>query len=197
MLRLSESQFKSLSEKPKSIDVSKKTEYDIFEHITYWQEKCIREKVDSPLLSTLKLFLKRTDGRKEYEKAEQCMGLLWLLLYRQDVFEVTTAVPMGGYRPHGAGGQIKGEGAKKGWPDVIVDYPSGGYHGLRIEVKKYDKNAKASDDQKAILRRLSSVGYRCITCRGHFAMIQTYCEYLGMAVPAQYRNSAEWCRDLY
>lgn len=138
----------------------------------------------SPLLVTLKTGVKalgRSDGkRKPFERIEQAITLLWLEWRSPVAFEMTTATPMGGYRPDGSGGQLRGEGAKAGIPDLYMDIPRNGYHGLRIEMKKSDRSAQPSDDQKGWLQRLADHGYKAVLCRGHQAAIKTISLYLGI-----------------
>lgn len=118
-----------------------------------------------------------------WESIEQGLFLLWLEVNLPDVFQMTTAIPMGGYRPNGSGGQIKGEGAKLGYPDVIIEIGVGQWHGLRIEMKQLDKTAVIRPDQKLWLTRLANAGYRSVCCYGHRSAIRVVCEYFGKAYP--------------
>jgi len=149
--------------------------YDLQKHIVSGLELGARLCPGSPLIVTLNLGLKallRHDGKpKPYEKIEQALALLWLECTSPQAFSMTTANPMGGYRPDGAGGQIRGEGAKLGYPDLLMDLPRRGYHGLRIEMKKFSISAKPSLEQDAWLTRLAAEGYRAVICRGHQAAI--------------------------
>lgn len=66
-------------------------------------------------------------------------------------------VPNEGKRSKAAAGILKSMGLSSGVPDLILDYPAGVYHGLRIELK-YGKNTP-SDEQKKWLLRLQDSGY--------------------------------------
>lgn len=66
-------------------------------------------------------------------------------------------VPNEGKRSKAAAGILKSMGLSSGVPDLILDYPAGIYHGLRIEMK-YGKNTP-SDEQKKWLLRLQAAGY--------------------------------------
>jgi hypothetical protein len=44
-------------------------------------------------------------------------------------------VPLGGHRHAAVAGQLREEGARRGMFDIILDYPSRGYHGARFEMK--------------------------------------------------------------
>lgn len=45
------------------------------------------------------------------------------------------SIPNGGYRTKATAGKMKGEGQKAGVPDIFLDVPRQGFHGLRIELK--------------------------------------------------------------
>lgn len=66
-------------------------------------------------------------------------------------------VPNEGKRSKAAASILKSMGLSSGVPDLILDYPAGIYHGLRIEMK-YGKNTP-SDEQKKWLLRLQAAGY--------------------------------------
>lgn len=66
-------------------------------------------------------------------------------------------VPNEGKRTKAAAGIAKAMGMKSGVPDLILDFPAGIYHGLRLEMK-YGSN-KPDENQKEWLRRLQSAGY--------------------------------------
>lgn len=71
-------------------------------------------------------------------------------------------VPNEGKRSKMAGGIAKSIGLQSGVPDLILDWPSGIYHGLRIEMK-YGKN-KPTAQQKDWLHRLQKAGYAVAVC---------------------------------
>lgn len=66
-------------------------------------------------------------------------------------------VPNEGKRSKAAAGILKTMGLSSGVPDLILDYPAGVYHGLRIEMK-YGKNTPTAE-QKDWLLRLQAAGY--------------------------------------
>lgn len=53
----------------------------------------------------------------------------------------------------------KAAGMTKGIPDLFLPYPSKGYHGLYIEMKKRGKLSDVSPEQKQFLAYAESVGY--------------------------------------
>lgn len=66
-------------------------------------------------------------------------------------------VPNEGKRSKAAASILKTMGLSSGVPDLILDYPAGVYHGLRIEMK-YGKNTPTAE-QKDWLLRLQTAGY--------------------------------------
>ncbi len=202
MLRLSEDQLKTILDRRKKVIAPVVEEpYDLALAISSAIETGNRYSVDSALITSLKLGLKairKTDGSpKPYERMEQVIGLVWLACNDRKAYMMTTATPMGGYRPSGAGGQMKGEGAKSGYPDLLIDVPRGGYHGLRIEMKRFDKTANASDDQLRWLNDLATEGYRAILCRGHQALIHSLATYLGIKTPIDADRLPSWAIEVF
>lgn len=82
------------------------------------------------------------------------------------------ATPNGGYRAKRTAIAMKQEGMKAGVPDLQLAYPSKGYHGLFIEMKKSAigkrgqviARGKVSDAQQERMQALSDVGYKCVVC---------------------------------
>ncbi len=178
-----------------------KNDYDLSKYIVDALELGIIKSPASPLIVTLQCGLKQLQGSKKspipYERIEQAIALLWLECTDVESFEVTTAVPFGGYRPDGAGGLIKGEGAKKGYPDLLIDAPRGGYHGLRIEMKKFCPNANPTEEQEGWLKRLSANRYRTALCRGHKSAIFVISNYLGIPSPITPDSLPTWAVTYY
>lgn len=88
----------------------------------------------------------------------------WALLSRgkYPALENLYHVPNEGKRSPAAGGIAKSLGLRPGVPDLILDYPAGIYHGLRIEMK-VGKNTP-TEAQKDWLCRLQSAGYLVAVC---------------------------------
>jgi len=55
-------------------------------------------------------------------------------------------------------------GKSKGFPDYVVFLPNG--VNVAIELKRYDKPAKASKEQIEWLKYLSTRGFQCAVCHG-------------------------------
>lgn len=75
------------------------------------------------------------------------------------------------------------QGVRKGYPDIGLDVPRGGYHGLRIELKRV-KLGYTSDEQSEWLEWLRSQGYRAEVCKGWEAARDIILDYLGITDPA-------------
>lgn len=74
-------------------------------------------------------------------------------------------VPNGGSRGPAEAGRFKAMGVKKGVPDVFLDVPRGGFHGLRIEMKRR-RGGKVSEEQTDWIDWYNSNGYRAVVCYG-------------------------------
>ena len=74
------------------------------------------------------------------------------------------------------GARLKRMGVRAGCPDLLLDVPSGGHHGLRIEMKRR-KGGRLSPQQREFLEYLESRGYAVAVCCGWDearAVIQDY-----------------------
>ena len=74
------------------------------------------------------------------------------------------AIPNGGQRNVIVASKLKAEGVLSGVPDLCIPIAKKGFHSLYIELKN-GKAGKVSDNQKAIMEKLQSEGYRCEVCR--------------------------------
>ena len=81
----------------------------------------------------------------------------WLLIQYPEVYDVTFHVANEGKRSWVHGKEMKRAGLKAGVSDIIMLYPSGGYHGACIEVKTKDK--KPSAVQRVFLHNVSKQNY--------------------------------------
>lgn len=61
--------------------------------------------------------------------------------------------------------KLNKEGRKKGYPDIGLDVARGGYHGLRIELKRV-QGGKVQPEQEAWHTRLLAEGYQVVVARG-------------------------------
>ncbi|MHB0965522.1 MAG: VRR-NUC domain-containing protein [Bellilinea sp.] len=88
------------------------------------------------------------------------------------------AIPNGGARNAVTGAMLKKEGVLKGILDLFLPWPSGGYHGLFIEIKT--PSGRLSLEQKAMMSDLESAGYRCVEARSAEAAWLVVMDYLGV-----------------
>ncbi len=86
------------------------------------------------------------------------------------------AVPNGGGRSAAQAGRLKAQGVRRGYPDLILDVPRAGWHGLRLEFKPTG-GPKPRPEQIGWLEELASQGYCAVSCRGvdaAFAVLLRY-----------------------
>ena len=98
-------------------------------------------------------------------------------LLTREQYELLYAIPNGANKSLTARMKFQAEGLKAGVPDVSFDYPSSGYHGLRIEFKRR-KGSKTSDEQKRKIELLNKYGYKAVVCKGCDEAIEVLTEYL-------------------
>ena len=86
-------------------------------------------------------------------------------------------VPNGGSRNKLEAYHLKLQGVKAGVPDLCLPVPSGGYHGLYIELKA-GRN-KPTPEQRAWLAALDVNGYKTAVCYGWQQAAEEIKSYLG------------------
>jgi len=118
-------------------------------------------------------------GNIPTEHQEQAALMQWVKLNkaRYPALDNIAAVPNGGARHIAVAKKLKAEGVSKGYPDILLDYPSNGYHGLRIELKR-QKGSYATAEQKEWLARLNNAGYKAVVCKGWIDAKEVIEEYL-------------------
>lgn len=85
-------------------------------------------------------------------------------------------VPNGGGRRRIEAAILKGQGVTSGVPDISVDVPAGGLHGLRIEMKRV--GGKPSEEQLEQIAARRSMGYAAVICEGFDAARAATVQYL-------------------
>lgn len=115
------------------------------------------------------------------EHAEQVALFRWWRAQYRSLEPYLLAIPNGGARNLITGAMLKAEGVRKGVPDIFLAYPSGGYHGLWIELKRR-AHGYASTEQKFMLSALRSVGYDAAVCRGWDEAREKIRSYLGAKI---------------
>lgn len=100
--------------------------------------------------------------RHEESKIQQNCVMWFRLAYprlRLNLF----SVPNGGARRRIEGAIMKAEGVVAGVADLLLLYPSGGWHGLAIEMKT--AKGKQRDTQKEWQQAIETQGYKYIIVR--------------------------------
>lgn len=92
------------------------------------------------------------------------------------MYQLTFAVPNGGYRSPKTAATLKREGVKAGIPDIFMAVPVAPYAGLFIELKI--KPNRCSPKQLVMHELLSDSGYKVVVCWSWDEMAQTTKDYL-------------------
>ena len=116
------------------------------------------------------------------EHTEQVAIFNWakLNMATYPALENLFAIPNGGQRSGRTGAMLKAEGVKSGISDLCLAYPSNGYHGLFIELKRRD-GGKVSPAQADWIKRLNQAGYLAIVAFGAKQAVQIIKDYLDIA----------------
>ncbi|MGG8129938.1 VRR-NUC domain-containing protein [Klebsiella aerogenes] len=118
--------------------------------------------------------VRANDELLEQEALIQWAALTVIKGYR--VGDYLVHVPNEGKRGPKAASEFKRAGGRAGYPDLILDIPSGEWHGLRIEMKA--KGGKPTSKQLEWIERLRVVGYRAEVCYGFDSAKKLISEYL-------------------
>lgn len=97
------------------------------------------------------------------EHEEQVTLFTWFRMRHDGM--VMYAIPNGGARNSITGARLRDEGVLAGVPDIFLPCPSGGKHGLYIEMKR-QKGGRVSAPQKAVMQALRMQGYEVAVCHG-------------------------------
>ena len=135
----------------------------------------------------------RQQCEKRTEDGEQEAVIQWATLMRNARPELLNLyhVPNEGKRSKAEAARQQRLGLRRGVPDLILDYPNGIYHGLRVEMKV--KPNKTTADQEAWLERLARAGYFVAVCYSAQEAIETIQAYImlrpGEAHPREQRRT--------
>lgn len=114
--------------------------------------------------------------KRHTESNEQIAAMDWLRAQHPDIALHTLHIGNERKASYYAGYIMKRMGVLKGASDLFMAWPSGGFHGLFIEVKS--KIGRPSAEQKAFLQRMRDVGYKAEICYGAEEVISTMKEYI-------------------
>lgn len=94
----------------------------------------------------------------EHQEQRLLFDWAWTQKVRHSQLRWLYAIPNGGQRSKAVAGKLRAEGVKRGVPDIALDHARGGYHGLRIELKR-KRDGRTSDEQAAWRDNLITEGY--------------------------------------
>lgn len=114
--------------------------------------------------------------RNNEESRIQQACVKWFRYQYPQYSRLLFSVPNGGARSAVTAAILKGEGVVAGVSDLLLLVPSGGRHGLCIEMKT--RTGRQSDFQKEWQREVESQGYRYIVCRNVDSFIEDVTDYL-------------------
>ena len=115
------------------------------------------------------------------ERQEQIGLIRWARIraIKEPALNMLISVPNGGFALDPVvGARLKAEGLAKGFPDLLLLYPSGQYHALAIEMKAQRKGAALRPEQRQWIERLQAAGYAVCVCFGASEAIKTIERYL-------------------
>lgn len=118
--------------------------------------------------------------KRHTESNEQIAAMDWLRAQHPKIALHTLHIGNERKASYYAGYIMKRMGVLKGASDLFMAWPSGGFHGLFIEVKS--KIGRPSAEQKAFLQRMKDVGYRAEICYGAEEVISTMKDYLHQGI---------------
>lgn len=105
--------------------------------------------------------------RRAHEHAEQTALVLRVRTQYPTLAAYMWAVPNGGARHAKTGADLRLEGVRAGYPDLLFDLPRGPFHGLRLELKRTGATpSSVRPAQRETGEALLSVGYLAIVAFG-------------------------------
>jgi VRR-NUC domain len=113
------------------------------------------------------------------EDEEQTKLAIWLTKQAIRFY----AIPNGGRRSLREAIKLKRTGVSPGVPDICVPIPSGGYHGLYIELKR-QRGGRVSNEQTRWLQFLRDKGYWADVAFGFEEAKDIVIHYLALTRPA-------------
>jgi hypothetical protein len=116
------------------------------------------------------------------EAQHQTNVIRWTMTVRDRFPELALLhhVPNGGARDKIEAAHLKDQGVKPGVPDLDLPVARGGYHGLRIEMKKI--GGVESEEQKWWREQLTAQGYAVMVCEGWIAAMDAIVWYMELGV---------------
>lgn len=115
---------------------------------------------------------------KRLEDIEQKRLMRWVRDNLPEVWAMTTHMENEGKRTPQQYQHWVAMGGRPGYPDILIDYPANGFHGLRIELKQAN-GGKLSQPQRKWLERLNEQGFKAVCCHGFEEAKKVIEEYIG------------------
>lgn len=113
------------------------------------------------------------------EEDVQISCVTWFRLQYHELALLLYHVPNGGKRGKVEAARFKAMGVQRGVSDLCLDVARGGYHGLRIEMKKISGDSRQSEDQRKWQEAVEAQGFKYAVCRSLDEFITIVESYLG------------------
>lgn len=134
----------------------------------------------------------RTRGRLVTEADEQARFFALVQWLGPEWARGVTYATLNGVALHPrVAAKVRAQGLVAGIPDIIVDIPAGGRHGLRVELKRRDGGKGMSDEQLAYQAAAQRLGFRVVQCNGSAAAWLEWLEWVDEAA-----RELGWTRPL-
>ena len=121
---------------------------------------------------------KATKPKRHIEDDLQIACVNWFSYQYSHIAQLLHHSPNGGRRDAREAARFKAMGVRPGFPDLILLFPSKGYHFLCIELKT--KTGKQSEYQKDYQRMVESIGGKYVICRTLEEFMAVIRDYLGV-----------------
>lgn len=118
------------------------------------------------------------------EAEEQATYFEWWALFARThrlPEQLCFAVPNGGHRHPAVARKLKAQGVRAGVPDVHLDIPAGGFHGLRLEFKRVGEDVRNGSAQEAHIDALRRRGYNAMVVKSATEAVHLTKVYLSRA----------------
>lgn len=160
MFRLSEEGLKSLTG-----GKGKNGRYQVKSSSKKTKTSLFTETTSCPHQKSLDALAKKPELLKgNQEHYEQVRIFAYFNRHNKALYERLAAIPNGGHRAKSTGGKLKAEGQKAGYLDIVLDLAHGGHFGLKLELKRQDK-------EKATISKLQEVSIARLSADGYFACV--------------------------
>ena len=113
------------------------------------------------------------------EEEVQINCVTWFRLQYHELALLLYHVPNGGKRGKVEAARFKAMGVQRGVSDLCLDVARGGFHGLRIEMKKISGDSRQSEEQREWQEAVEAQGYKYAVCRSLDEFITIVESYLG------------------